>query len=62
MAPIIHALITGALVAAAIDFSAYKTWNQYDNMFTFDYRLGLRRWLQGAVISGLTYYAGVYLV
>lgn len=43
--------LKGALVAAAVDFGAFKKWKSFDDALAYDWRLAAWRWFQGAVIG-----------
>ena len=50
----IHGATAGLLAAAAVDFQAFRGWKSFSDAHNYAWGLALWRWLQGAVIGGLT--------
>lgn len=56
---ILHATFTkgalsGLIAAALIDFNAFRQWKSFHDMYEYQWGTALFRWLQGAVIGGVT--------
>jgi hypothetical protein len=49
----------GALVAARIDFLAFKAWKDWSDILAYDWRIATFRWFQGAVIGAAAGLSGV---
>lgn len=45
--------LKGALVAAAVDFGAFKKWKSFDEALDYEWGLAIWRWFQGAVIGAV---------
>ncbi len=43
--------LKGALVAAAVDFGAFKKWKSFDDALKYEWGLAIWRWFQGAVVG-----------
>ena len=52
--PIVKAAVAGVLVAAAVDFQAFRSWKSFSDIETYAWKLALFRWVQGAVVGALT--------
>lgn len=50
----VHGATAGLLTAAAVDFQAFRGWKSFSDAHSYAWSLALFRWLQGAVIGGLT--------
>lgn len=48
----------GLVTAAAIDFGAFRKWNSFDDALSYDWKIALWRWFQGAVIGAVGGYFG----
>ena len=46
--------LTGLLAAAATDLHAFRAWKSFHDAATYDWGTATWRWLQGAVVGGLT--------
>ncbi|MBI1332711.1 MAG: hypothetical protein GC165_07505 [Armatimonadetes bacterium] len=44
----------GALTAARVDYSSFKTWKSFKDAYAYDWGLASWRWFQGAVIGAVT--------
>jgi hypothetical protein len=51
--PLVHGVVSGVGAAVLVDLVAFLTWKSWDAARTFDYRLAVLRYLQGAVGGGL---------
>ena len=43
--------LTGFLVAAKIDYEAFKKWESYKDAYSYDWKLAGWRWFRGTVIG-----------
>ena len=50
----VHGAIAGWFGAAAVDFSAFRSWKSAQEAITYNWGLAAWRWLQGAVVGGVT--------
>lgn len=59
--PIVKGALAGLLGAAAVDFSAFRSWRTLDSALKYDWKVAGWRWLQGAVVGavGATGYGAV---
>lgn len=53
---VIQAALQGVVVAAAVDFAAFKKWQSFDEAKSYAWGLAAWRWFQGAVIGVMAYY------
>lgn len=54
--PLLRAALSGVIVAAAVDFAAFRSWKSFQEARTYDWGVAAWRWFQGAVIGVLAYY------
>ena len=52
--PIVQGAISGALGAAAVDYQAFRAWRSFREATTYAWGMAAFRWVQGAVIGGVT--------
>lgn len=52
--PILRGAITGFLVAARIDYLAFKNFQSPTEAKAYDWKIAAWRWFQGAVIGALS--------
>ena len=52
--PVVRAALEGALVAAAIDYAAFRSWKSWQEAARYDWRTASFRWVQGAVYGAMT--------
>lgn len=50
---LLRGALTGLLAAASVDFAAFRTWKNFDQAKTYDWKLAAFRWAQGAVVGML---------
>lgn len=43
--------LKGAIVAAAVDFGAFRKWKSFNEALDYEWGLAIWRWFQGAVIG-----------
>lgn len=51
---ILSGAITGVAAAAYVDYLAFRSWKSFDDFRRYDWGIAVWRWIQGAVIGGLT--------
>lgn len=51
--PVIRGALSGLLSAAAVDFAAFRKWQSFDELLTYNWKLAAWRWFQGVVVGGL---------
>lgn len=56
--PLVRGALTGWLAAAVVDFSAFRSWQSFNDAYAYDWPKAAWRWLQGAV-SGFLGAAGL---
>ena len=52
--PLVRGAIVGVLVAARVDYSAFKAWRSFHEFAVYDWGTALFRWVQGAVVGAVT--------
>lgn len=51
--PVTQGIISGALTAAVVDFSAFRSWRSVHDAVTYDWETALFRWVQGALVGAV---------
>ena len=51
--PLFKSAVTGALVAAAVDYHAFRNFKSWDDLVRYRWGLASWRWFQGAVVSAV---------
>lgn len=51
--PIVAAAVAGAISAAVVDYGAFRSWKSFDDLKTFNFKMALFRWIQGAVTGAI---------
>jgi hypothetical protein len=46
--------VSGCLGAAAVDFQAFRSWKSFHDAATYQWGVAVWRWVQGAVVGGVT--------
>ena len=46
--------LAGALASARTDFDAFRTWHSFKDAEDYSWGIAAWRWLQGAIIGGVT--------
>lgn len=49
-----HGAVAGFLVAAHVDYQAFKSWKSAHDAATYDWPTAILRWAQGAVTGAVT--------
>lgn len=60
-AQVIAGAFSGFLAAAAVDFHAFASWKRVEDAMTYNWKVAVFRWVQGAVagaIGGLSLSGG----
>jgi hypothetical protein len=52
--PISRGAVAGLVAAAVVDFHAFMTWKQFDDLKQYDWGTALFRWFQGAITGAMT--------
>lgn len=45
--------VSGLLAAAAVDFHAFKTWQSFSDVKSYQWQVAAFRWVQGAVMGAM---------
>lgn len=54
----VQGAIGGWLVAARVDYEAFKHWQSFDEAKAYNWKVAAWRWLQGAIIGAVTLASG----
>ena len=57
--PIVRSILTGVLVAAAVDFQAFRSWQSWDDAASYGWGVAAWRWCLGGVVGCLTSFLGL---
>lgn len=52
--PIGLAMLSGAATAARVDYASFRSWQSWHDLATYSWSVASWRWVQGAIIGGLT--------
>jgi hypothetical protein len=59
--PVVLGALSGIVVAAQIDYAAFRSWKSVEEAMKYDWKVAAWRWFQGAV-GGAIVAAGIGLV
>lgn len=51
--PVAIGLVAGLLAAARIDYEAFKSWQSFHDVATYDWKTASWRWLRGAIVGAV---------
>lgn len=57
-----HGAVAGVLIAAKVDYSAFRDWKSFHDVATYNWSTALWRWTQGAIIGMATAAAAEQMV
>lgn len=52
--PVVRGALSGALAAAVVDLHAFREWKNFYQVTNYDWGTAAFRWVQGAVMGGVT--------
>lgn len=51
--PLVAGALSGLLSAAAVDYAAFRTWDDWHDLTSYSWGLATFRWVQGAIIGAI---------
>jgi len=52
--PVVKGALAGFVTAALVDFAAFRSWDDFGDVKTYNWNTALFRWVQGIVVGALT--------
>lgn len=49
--PLVRRALAGVVVAAQIDYAAFRSWKNFDDALHYDWKTAAWRWTQGAIVG-----------
>ena len=57
--PTVRSVVTGVVVAAAVDVQAFRSWKSWDDAASYGWGVAGWRWLLGGLVGYLTAFLGL---